>query len=87
MQVGTIQGYDVIYVKERDQVFCKNTSVSFSLIKKLVFSNSIRENIPEKNLVITKDNNNVTLGCLVTTISNLKEISKNIKKIKNDWKK
>ena len=32
-KVGLIEGHDVIYVPERNQIFCKNTAVNFSTIE------------------------------------------------------
>lgn len=81
-RVGTIQGHDVIYVPERDQIFCKNTAVSFPLIERIVRGSTMRETIPEKELTITKDNGIVSLGCLTTTMENCLEIRKNVNKLK-----
>ena len=80
--VGTIDGNDVIYVPEKDILFCKNTTVPYTLIRQLLKSDCDRESIPEKNLVITKDRRSVTLGCLNTTMSNIWDIDKQIKKIR-----
>lgn len=85
--VGKIQNHDVIYVAERDQIFCKNTSVNYPLIERLVRSGMSRESIPEKKLTITKDNGVVSLGCLTTTMENLLNIRKNVLKIKKDGNK
>lgn len=79
--VGKIQGYPVIYIPERDIVFCKNTAVPFSTISEKVLSSNVRENIPDKNLSITKDKGIIKMGCISTTRTNLlliKEIIKNI---------
>lgn len=80
--VGNIQGHDVIYVPERNQIFCKNTAVNYSLIERIVRGNTMRETIPEKDLTITKDMGIVTLGCLTTTMENCLSIRKNVIKLK-----
>lgn len=80
--VGTINGYDVIYVPEKNKIFCKNTAVDYTLIEKLVRGSNMRETIPEKNLTITKDMGIVTLGCLTTTMENCLNIRKKVHKFK-----
>lgn len=84
--VGTIEGYDVIYVEERNALFCKNTAVSFPVIERIVRSSLNREEIPEKDLVITKDNGTVSLGCLTTTMENCLNIRRSVYKLKNKHK-
>ena len=85
--VGTIQGQDVIYVPEKDQIFCKNTAVNYSLIERLIRFGMDRESIPEKNLVITKDSGLIHLGCLTTTMENLLNIRSQVLKVKKTWQK
>jgi hypothetical protein len=82
VKVGEIQGNDVIYIPERNQIFCKNTSLNFSLIERIINSNTMRESIPEKNLVVTKDQGIVTLGCLTTTMENCLRIRRSVIKLK-----
>lgn len=79
--VGNIQGYDVIYIPEKNQIFCKNTAVNFSLIERIVRGSNLRDEIPEKKLVITKESGIVTLGCLITTIENCSSIRRNVLKL------
>lgn len=81
-KVGLIEGYDVIYIPEKNQVFCKNTAINFSIIEKIIRGNTIRETIPEKDLTITKDMGIVTLGCLTTTMENCRAIMRSINKLK-----
>ena len=81
-KVGKISGYDVIYVPERNQIFCKNTAVNFSTIEKIIRGSTMRETIPEKDLTITKDMGIVTLGCLTTTMENCLNIRKQVYKLK-----
>lgn len=81
-KVGKISGYDVIYVPERNQIFCKNTAVNFSIIEKIIRGSTMRETIPEKDLTITKDMGIVTLGCLTTTMENCLNIRKQVYKLK-----
>lgn len=80
--VGNIQGHDVVYVPERNQIFCKNTAVNYSLIERIVRGSTMRETIPEKDLTITKDMGVVTLGCLTTTMENCLSIRRNVIKLK-----
>lgn len=82
VKVGEIQGYDVIYVPEKDVIFCKNTTLSFPLIERIVRGSMDRTSIPEKELVIIKDDNVVHLGCLTTTMENCLKIRKQVNKLK-----
>ena len=81
-KVGEIQGYDVIYVPERNQIFCKNTAINFSTIERIIRGSTMRETIPEKDLTITKDMGIITLGCLTTTMENCLNIRHNVNKLK-----
>ena len=81
-KVGLIEGHDVIYVPERNQIFCKNTAVNFSTIERIIRGSTMRETIPEKDLTITKDMGIVTLGCLTTTMENCLNIRKQVNKLK-----
>lgn len=81
-KVGEIQSHDVIYIPERNQIFCKNTVVNFSVIEKIIRGSTMRETIPEKDLTITKDMGIVTLGCLTTTMENCLAIRRNVNKLK-----
>lgn len=82
VKVGEIQGYDVLYVPEKDVIFCKNTTLSFPLIERIVRGSMDRTSIPEKELVIIKDDNIVHLGCLTTTMQNCLDIRKQVNKLK-----
>ena len=80
--VGEIQGYDVIYIPEKDIVFCKNTAIKLSVLDKAVKSHTISSTIEEKNLTITKDNSTLCLGCLTTTLDNYRAMKRKISKLK-----
>ena len=82
VKVGEIQGYDVLYVPEKDSIFCKNTLLSFPLIERIVRGSMDRTSIPEKDLVIIKNDNVVHLGCLTTTMQNCLDIRKQVNKLK-----
>lgn len=82
MIVGEIQGNDVVYLPEKDIIFCKNTAVKFSLMKKIIKEGKDVETIPEKNLTITKDNGTIHLGCLTTTMDECLKIVHRVNKIK-----
>lgn len=86
VNVGQIEDQEVIYIPEKDILFCKNTAVPYKAIRPLLKSSSCREELAEKNLIITKNGSNVSLGCLNTTMSNIWAIDKNIKNIKSSWK-
>ena len=81
-KVGEIQNHDVIYIPERNQIFCKNTAVNFSTIERIIRGSTMRETIPEKDLTITKDMGIVTLGCLTTTMENCLDIRRKVNKLK-----
>lgn len=81
--VGIIDGYDVIYVPEKDIVFCKNTSVHFPVMERILRSDLDRSYISEKDLTITKDRELITLGCLTTTKENCNKIVSVIRRIKS----
>lgn len=82
IKVGEIQGYDVLYVPEKDVIFCKNTTLSFPVIERIIKGSMERTSIPEKELVIIKNNNTVHLGCLTTTMENCLEIRKQVNRLK-----
>lgn len=80
--VGEIQGYDVIYIPEKDIVFCKNTAIRLSVLDEAVKSHTISSTIEEKNLTITKYNGTLCLGCLTTTLDNYRAMKRKISKLK-----
>jgi hypothetical protein len=86
VKVGEIQSYDVMYVPEKDMVFCKNTICRVSDLKKAIKSPLGREYIEEKDLSIVKDNGIIYFGCLTTTKQNVLEIEQEINKIKKSKK-
>ena len=79
--VGEVEGYPVIYIEEKDTIFCKNTAVKYSLLKRLYDSPFSREKIEEKSLTITKEEHFVTFGCLTTTKEYCQTVIKNINKM------
>ena len=81
-KVVEIQGQDVSYIPSKDVIFCKNTAVKFSVIEEIIRNNLERNEIPEKNLTIVKDNGTVSLGCLTTTMANCLDIRKRVRKQK-----
>lgn len=85
-KVGEIQGYDVLYVKEKDMVFCKNTVCKVLDLKALVDSSRDRELLEEKDLSIVKSGSSINFGCLVTTLQNVRAIERNINIIKYNLK-
>lgn len=86
--VGNIDGNSVIYVREKDVLFCKNTTIPFPVISRIIFKSKLDINrIPEKDLTITKQGVWINMGCLKTTIENCKSIEKEVLKIKNSDRK
>ena len=79
--VGEIEEFDVIYVPEKDVLFCKNTTIPYKRIKKAVDSNIDKEEL-KSNLTMYIDRGSVQLGCLTTTLENIKQIDLNIKKVR-----
>lgn len=76
--VGDIQGYNVVYIPEKDIIFCKNTTIKREAILQAINSKLDRVSIEEKNLTICKDRNLIVLGCLNTTKQNINNIIRNI---------
>ena len=80
--VGEIQGYDVIYVPEKDFVFCKNTTLPLKIMLKALKGDIDRIEVPEKNLTIKIFESTIDMGCLTSTKENLESIRKKISKLK-----
>lgn len=53
-KIGEIQGYDVLYIPERNSVFCKNTVVKVSTLDRIVRSKEDKGEIPEKILPLPR---------------------------------
>ncbi len=84
--VGKIEEYDVIYIAEKDIVFCKNTVIPYQIVKD-AFSKSLSRQQLKEDLYYTNDGFIITLGCLSTTTKEFKKFIKNIEKIKLDAKR
>lgn len=83
--VGNIQDYPVIYVPEKDVLFCKNTTVRYDEIKAAIYKSALdRHELGGGKLTLTKSNGIITLGCLTTTLENISSIRDNIKTIKHN---
>ena len=81
--VGQIQGYDVIYIPEKDYVFCKNTVLPLQIMLNVLKCKTDRIEVPDKNLTIKISYSKVDMGCLTTTKENLISIKKIISKLKD----
>ena len=81
-KVGEINGNDVIYIPEKDIIFCKNTAVKFPIIERIIRGRNDKGEIPEKNLTVIKDGGIVHLGCLTTTMENCLDIRRSVNKLK-----
>lgn len=49
--VGEVEGYPVIYIEEKDTIFCKNTAVKYSLLKDYMIVLSQEKKL-RKNLLL-----------------------------------
>ena len=81
--VGKIEGHDVIYVPEKDILFCKNTTMPYKVMRLALLDSPVDRLELKSDLVMTVDHGIVQLACLTTTIENCIEINKQIKKVKN----
>ena len=85
--VGRIEGHDVIYVPERDILFCKNTTMPYKVMKAALLDDPTDRLELKKDLTMTRDGEIIRLACLTTNIENCIEINKKIKKIKQDGRR
>lgn len=81
--VGKIEHHDVLYLPEKDLVYCKNTVFPYKLMEEHLIKSSLDKIKIKEDFVITKHGNSIKLSCLNTTLNNIKNINKNIKK----WQK
>lgn len=81
-KVGNIEGYDVVYCSEKDLLFCKNTTVKFPEVSRIILGDNEIGSIPEKNLIVTKNGNSVSLGCLTASLEECHNIIQRVNKIK-----
>ena len=82
--VGKIQDHDVIYIPEKDILFCKNTTMPYSVMRAALIESPVDRLELKSDLIMTQsDNGIIQLACLTTNIENIKEINKQIKKVKN----
>lgn len=82
--VGNIQGYDVIYVPEKDMIFCKNTIVRYVDLNRALFKSTLDRECVQDKLSVVKDKDIVYLGCLTVSRDTILQIKSNIKQIKNN---
>lgn len=83
VKVGEIDGYEVIFIPEKDVVFCKNTAIKVPVIRRMIESCYSREVCDEKSLTITKSGNSIHMGCLNTTKDNYASILRNVQHFKH----
>lgn len=86
IEIGTIQGYPVLYLPERDLVFCKNTIVPYQVLYDAYNSGIDRVEYKEKNLIMNFFSHEIILGCLTTNVEDFQKMIKTIKKIKRNEK-
>jgi hypothetical protein len=82
--VGKIDGYDVIYIPDKDMLFCKNTTMPYLTMRKALIDNPIDRMKLKNGLMMQNSNEIVKLACLTTTIENCRQINLNIKKIRKN---
>lgn len=87
IQIGYIEDYPVLYLPEKDLIFCKNTIVPYEVLLNAFNSGIDRIEYEEKNLVMYFLKNEITLGCLKTNPENFRDMIKTIKKIKRNESK
>lgn len=80
--VGKIDGYDVIYVSEKDIIFCKNTTLPYAMMKAALIDGMIDRLDLKEDLVMTIDGEIVRLACLTTTLENCRKINKKVNKFR-----
>ena len=85
--VGKIEGYDVIYIPEKDLLFCKNTTMPYKVMKAALIDDPLDRLHLKEGLTMTKDGSVIHMACLTTNIENCIEINKKIKKIKQDGRR
>lgn len=79
--VGSIEGYPVEYNPKKRHVFCKNTTINFDVIYNIIFSDTASYRIEASQLSVVKLGNTVSLGCLSSSLDNVKNILKTIKRL------
>lgn len=82
IKIGNIEGYDVLYLPEKDLVFCKNTVLTHTFLKSLLNTSLDRIEVPEKNLVVRIFPTSIELGCLTSSKDNFRQMSRTINKLK-----
>lgn len=87
IQIGDIEDYPVLYLPEKDLIFCKNTIVPVNVILDAFNSGIDRVEYKEKNLIMYFFKNEITLGCLKTSTENFRDMIKTIKKLKRNESK
>jgi len=82
-EVGYIQEYPVYFIKEKNMLYCKDVTIPYDKIRDALFKSSLDRVHIKSDITVIKDNSLITIGCLNTTIENLTNINKNIKKLKH----
>lgn len=85
--VGKIENYDVIYLPEKDLVFCKNTTMPYLVMRKALIIDKIDRQELKEGLIMSINKEIVRLACLTTTLENIQQINTNIQKIKKNGKR
>lgn len=81
IHVGQIEEFPVLYNPIKRHIFCKNTTIDFDTIDRIIFSDMSSFRIESSQLSIVKLGNTVSLGCLSTSLDNVKTILKTIKRL------
>ena len=84
IEVGFIEEYPVLYLPDKDLIFCKNTVVPVNVMLDAFNSGIDRVEYKEKNLIMYFLKSEITLGCLKTSPENFREIVKTVKRIKRN---
>lgn len=81
--VGKIEGYDVLYLPEKELLFCKNTTMPYKTMRYALLEQKVDKLRLKHDLVMSVDERIVSLGCLITNMENIENINENIKRIRN----
>jgi CRISPR/Cas system-associated protein endoribonuclease Cas2 len=79
--IGNIGGNDVVFTKDTDMVFCKNTELPYRILRK-VFDGSLSRVKIKDDLYYVDHGTKASIGCLEITKEQYKQMVVNIEKIK-----
>lgn len=81
--IGVFGGHPVYYYPELDYLLCKNQKCKFSNLEESINNSIDRQIIKETDLLVLKDYDIVSIGCLKDTRETYNKLKNNIKNILN----